>query len=274
MMIPAAVGEKARADVQSKMACISGLCGMRLLPSSFKTGIPTFCTDDIASALGFYEIPETGEKLSKVESIKYVMEAFSIADKEMYDKYKVGDIDGIPENSVYKILMMIDTDIAYRFREYIVNTVIPYFKQNYENGARDYNFMSKFYPPLYNADMIGEEVANEKIEFENWMNHVNDTVDEICIKNNLDLKTNSLTVLGMAVATLRLKNDQYLNHQSPSPYQVFSDNKLRSDFEEIINYYKNNGFMNTENSIPVIEELPGKRIPAEKTNMIKGVRMF
>lgn len=204
-------------NVQEKMQLLSGLCGMRLTAKSKEEQIPMFWIEDVATTLGFYIKPNT----SAEEAKKYAEHVFSIADPENYRLYKSGRYDGVPEESVYKILMMIDTDIAFRFREFMVSTVIPFFKQNYQDG--------RYNKPLFTDRNTLDSTDNW---MNSWFNKMNLAISDIAKNSEFPRDLIVKSILG----ALWEKNHEYYNDRLDAlmPVNIYKDERSRTDFESIL----------------------------------------
>lgn len=212
-------------DIRDKMALESGLCGMLMKPSSQKYGQPIFDIRDIAKNLGFYVDPDMKES----EAIMYVEKVFSIADPTRYKMYKNGFIDGVPEESVYHMLMMIDTDEAYRFREFMVKIVIPYFKSNYNNGQFNVPAMNLGVSP---AAIPQKEVAGVEInEMQKWFSKAESALEKLSNLTGLS----RFDAVKSILQKLWYKNQNTIKEVTDlTPDRVYYNPKLKNDFEEIL----------------------------------------
>ena len=229
--------EEPELNVKERMQVISGLCGMKLTPGSFQYGKPLFSVEEVAYCLGFYETL-TQNDMDQEKATEYTLMVLQVADPYVYQKIMDQQLDGIPEDSVYQMLMMIDTEIAYNFRDFVTKVLIPYFKKNYRNGKYNHTMFRDTSPEAIDMGPISNDSIN-MVKFNSWMIHVEDLISQIKEVAGIDdLLTASLPInedqiaIGMIMELMIRYYPNLIDRNNlPDPIQVFQDGKLRDAFE-------------------------------------------
>lgn len=230
-------GEELELNVKERMQVISGLCGMKLTPGSIQYGKPLFSVEEVAYCLGFYETLKQND-MDPEKATNYTLMVLQVADPYAYQKLMDKEIDGIPEDSVYKMLMMIDTEIAYNFRDFVVKVLIPYFKKNYLNGKYNHCMMKDKPGVMIDMDSLSKESVDME-DFNSWMLHVEDLINQIKqvvgINNPITTAipiTEDQIALGMIMELMAMRYPNLIDRNKfPEPMEVYKDGKLRDAFE-------------------------------------------